>query len=242
MVTSGYTVFPFDPAVQRWVEAAQSVLKTIDTSERRHGRTWYVGVDALPNDDEGSVDGVSLKGNWLNGLNGVPHFSHWHNAQISIVYPGYPKQDSDESDAAHRFRINRDAAHVDGLLPEGPKRERHLREPHAFIAGIPLSNSTASPLVVWEGSQVIIKRAFRKVFANIDATKWGDIDVTEVYQSARREVFATCQRVEVPAKVGEVTLIDRHLVHGVAPWRGQLDADRAIAYFRPMVTSTEDWL
>lgn len=242
MVATGYTVFPFDPAVQRWAQAAQRVLKKIDTSERRHGRTWFVGVDALPNDDDGSIDGVPLKGSWFKALSDIPHFDTWHNAQISIVYPGYPKQDSDESDAAHRFRINRDAAHVDGLLPEGPDRRRHLREPHAFIAGIPLSNSTASPLVVWDGSHQIIRRAFQETFAGIDTAAWGDIDVTEIYQSARKEVFETCQRVEVPAKVGEVTLIDRHLVHGVAPWRDQLDEDRAIAYFRPMVSDLANWL
>jgi hypothetical protein len=47
-----------------------------------------------------------------------------HRAQVSVTYPGYPAPDPEESDAAHRFRRDRDAAHLDGLLPVGPEKRR----------------------------------------------------------------------------------------------------------------------
>lgn len=242
-MSSGYQVFGFDPAVKAWSEAAYRVVKTIDMDERRHGRTWFVGVDALPNAADGSIAGVGLAGRWLNALNDHPGFDGWHAAQVSIVYEGYPKQDADESDAAHRFRRNRDAAHMDGLLPEGPEKRRHLREPHAFVVGLPLNDVKASPLVVWEGSHLIMQRAFREAFSGVEPDAWGDLDVTEIYAAARREVFETCARVEVANAPGEAVLLHRHLIHGVAPWQGPaVEEGRQVAYFRPMVRRVADWL
>ena len=60
--------------------------------------------------------------------------------------------------------------------------------------------------------------------------------MTEVYQAARREVFETCARVELPLKVGEVVLLHRLCLHGIAPWTEGAEAapeGRMIAYFRP---------
>jgi hypothetical protein len=51
--------------------------------------------------------------------------------------------------------------------------------------------------VVWEGSHRLIRAAFAEAFAGVPAD-WPGIDVTEIYQQVRREVFATCPRVEVP--------------------------------------------
>lgn len=243
MVDAGYTVFETDPDVTRWATAALNAVKHIDTSERRHGRTWFVGVDALPNDADGAIGDVPLRGAWRDDLPKHPAFDIWHRAQVSIVYPNYPQQDADEPDAAHRFRQNRDAAHVDGLLPEGPQKQRHLREPHAFIVGLPLNNVAASPLVVWPGSHKLVQRAFQKAFHGIDPSDWGDHDVTEAYKSIRKQVFETCPRVEVPMRAGQAVLLDRHLVHGVAPWGVKTSTDpRIIAYFRPLVRNTADWL
>jgi hypothetical protein len=161
-----------------------------------------------------------------------------------VIYPGYPRQDVGESDAAHRFRIKRDAAHVDGLLPEGSAKRRHLREPHAFILGLSLNHVTQSPLVVWPGSHVLMRESFVAAFAGVDPDHWGDVDVTDTYQATRAKVFAQCPRVEVPSKPGEAVLLDRHLVHGVAPWgedTGPAEG-RMIAYFRPQFTRIGDWL
>ncbi len=235
--TDGFALLPWDRRVARWAEAARGAAQTIDMTERRHGGTWFVGVDALPNAADGSIGGVPLHGPW-EGLIDLP--ATWHAAQLSVVFPGYPQQDAGESDAAHRFRATRDAAHLDGLLPEGPEKRRHLREPHGFILGLPLSDVADSPLVVWRGSHHIIRAAFARAFADVPASDWGDLDVTDVYQAARRDVFGNCERVELPARVGEATLLHRHLIHGVAPWSEGV-TPRPIAYFRPLISPTR-WL
>lgn len=237
----GFRVFPQDPTVARWVAAAKSAAVEVlaNGGERRHGNTWFVGVDALPNAPDGSIGGVPLAGAWQAHVKAPPS---WHRAQLSVVFRGYPQQDPGESDAAHRFRRDRDAAHVDGLLPEGPQKRRHLREPHGFILGLPLDEVRASPLVVWRGSHDIMRAAFRQAFAGLPPAQWGDVDVTEVYQAARREAFACCDRVEVMAAPSQAVLLDRHILHGVAPWAQDADGQmRMVAYFRPQI-SIEDWL
>lgn len=241
LASAGVAVFPHDPAVARWAEAAQRLARDVlaQGGDFRHGRTWFVGVDALPNAPDGSVDGVPLAGAWRAYVDPP---AQWHPAQLSVVFPGYPQQDTDESDTAHRFRRNRDAAHVDGLLPEGPQRRRHLREPHGFILGLPLDEVDASPLVVWRGSHQIMRAAFRKAFAGLPPKTWGDVDVTDVYQSTRRIVFDTCERVEVLGAPGQAIILDRHLVHGVAPWASEAPGQmRMMAYFRPLI-DPENWL
>lgn len=236
MVDPGYVVFAADERVVAWADAAAKVVSDVDTGTRRHGGTWFVGVDALSNAADGSVIGVPLVGPWGD------IWQDWHAAQVSIIYPGYPLQDADESDAAHRFRVRRDAAHMDGLLPEGRNKRRHLREPHAFILGIPLNATTASPLVIWPRSHKIMQTAFAQAFAGIPAARWGDIDVTGTYQTARRKVFETCDRVEVPLTTGQSVLLHRHLIHGVAPWSGAGQNARIVAYFRPQFLDPADWL
>ncbi len=239
----GVIRLPFDAGTSAWAQAARQVaLDVVKTpGDLRHGKTWRVGVDDLPNTPDGSIGGVPLRGLWEAEITAP---TTWHPAQLSVVYPGYPQQDPDETDANHRFRLNRDAAHVDGLLPQGPNKRRHLREPHAFVLGLPLNDATGSPLVVWPGSHVMMQAAFARCFAGVDVDSWGDVDVTDAYQAARREVFARCQRVEVPASPGEATLVHRHLLHGVAPWgQGNAPAEgRMIAYFRPQVADLRDWL
>jgi hypothetical protein len=59
----------------------------------------------------------------------------WDRAQVSVCYPGYPKPMDGETDGQHRFRRDRDAAHVDGLLGLGQPKRRFLKEPHQFILG-----------------------------------------------------------------------------------------------------------
>lgn len=241
LARDGYVVFPHDPAVASWANAAYRAGKAVldQEGERRHGGTWFVGVDALPNAADGAVDGVPLAGAWRDHVK-MP--SVWHPAQLSVVFPGYPQQDPNESDAAHRYRLNRDAAHVDGLLPEGPQKRRYLREPHGFILGFPLDDVSASPLVVWRDSHKLMHAAFRAAFAGLAPQEWGDVDVTDVYQSTRRAVFDSCDRVEITAAPGQAILLDRHLLHGVAPWAENAEGKmRMMAYFRPLIDPA-DWL
>lgn len=241
LALDGYAVVPFDPAVAVWAAAAHDVaLQVLEgNGERRHGETWFVGVDALPNDPDGSIDGIPLAGAWLEF---VTPPDKWHAAQLSVIFPGYPQQDAEESDAAHRFRKNRDAAHVDGLLPVGREKRRYLLEPHGFIAGFALNEISASPLVVWPGSHHIMRAAFEDAFAGLNPAVWSDVDVTEVYQLARRCAFDTCPRVEVPSYPGQAVLLHRHVLHGVAPWHSMdAEAGRMMAYFRPIVPM-DRWL
>ena len=240
-MVGGYRVFDWDAPVADWAQAAGTIARDIlkGDGERRHGATWFVGVDALPNKGDGSINGVPLAGEWLQH---VRQPSQWHAAQLSVVFPGYPQQDPGESCAAHRFRRNRDAAHVDGLLPFGPDKRRFLLEPHGFIVGLPLNNVAASPLVVWEDSHLMIRDAFAHAFAGVAPNVWAAQDVTDIYQDVRRQCFEKCTRIEVHAKPGQVILLDRHLLHGVAPWDPAIAADmRMIAYFRPQIAA-KDWL
>jgi hypothetical protein len=152
-----------------------------------------------------------------------------------------------ESDAAFRYRRDRDAAHVDGLLPEGPHRRRHLREHHAFILGIPMvvSPPGASAFVIWEGSHEIMRRCFAECFSDLSPKRWGDVDVTQSYHQARKKVFSECTRVEITARPGEAYIAHRLSLHGTARWSAGIAASRdgrMICYFRPAVFGPERWL
>ena len=244
MVESGFAVFDHDPGVLAWAEAAHAVAlhiasdPVIRAANLRHGDTWFVGVDALPNGPDGAIAGRKLIGRWEDHVEAP---AEWHPAQLSIVYPGYPRQDPGESEGNHRYRVLRHAAHVDGLLPIGPARRRYLKEPHAFVLGLPLTSSRASPLMVWPGSQRIMGDAFRGRIGEADP---GEVDLTDCYHATRREVFARISPVPVHALPGQSVLLHRHLLHGVAPWAEGDTAPpegRMIAYFRPQF-SARNWL
>lgn len=242
MDRDGFVTFGYDPHVARWAKAAY--LRTLEltavagvlAAQLRHQDTWFVGVDTLDNDTKGTVSGVPLQGPW-----DVPKLP-LHAAQVSIVYAGYPKKDADESTANHLYRINRRAAHVDGLLPVGPDRRRFAHEPHAYILGLPLNDVVAAPTVVWQGSHHIMKRAL--VAAIGDQTP-ADVDITDVYQTARREVFDTCEMVAINCAVGEAFLLDRFALHGTESWdvaHPPVKEGRMIAFLRPEFPNPRDWL
>ena len=56
LARDGYVILPPDNRVSRWAVAAKEAAKSVlaDPTEQarwlRHGKTWFVGVDALPND------------------------------------------------------------------------------------------------------------------------------------------------------------------------------------------------
>lgn len=234
-----------EAALAVWAAAAHrlAVKALADTDQPlRCGGTWAVGLDLLPNGADGSVAGVPLPWQTL-GLAPVS----LHAAQLSTVHPGYPQPSAEESAAAFRFRLTRDSAHLDGLLAIGPAKRRMIKEPHGWILGLPLNvaSADAAPLVVWEGSQRIMQTALKAALAGHPRESWGEVDITEAYQAARAEVFASCRRVELPAGPGEATLLHRHLIHGVAPWGPGASAPpegRIVAYFRPVMASVADWV
>lgn len=242
----GWARFEVDSEILRWVQSAKpAALRAVAAPENVQWHqcqgTWFVGVDALPNDARGGVTrDVPLAGAALEFIaQQIGALPPLHPAQVSVTYPGYPKPRQGETEAGFRYRLNRDAAHVDGVLPIGPDRRRMLKEPHMFILGLPLTDasSDAAPLVVWEGSHERIRAAFQHAFADASPSAWPDIDVTEIYQAARRTIFSECARVELPAAPGEAILVHRLALHGVAPWSASARAEpagRAIAYFRPL--------
>ena len=242
----GWIKFPFDSQLDAWVTSAklsaQAVIADVEMQKQwlQCEGTWFVGVDALPNDLSGRIGGSDpLAGRAVDFI--MQNFGTLpalHPAQMSVIYPGYPKPRAKETPAAFRFRQTRDAAHIDGILPQGPDRRRNLMQPHAFVLGILLNKTVlgASPLVVWPDSPAIVRRHLAAAFASIPVEQWPDVDVTEIYAAARGEVFATCERLELPAQPGEAYLLHRLALHGVAPWtasEGEGLEGRMVAYFRP---------
>jgi hypothetical protein len=243
VVKPGWQRIGPDPAIAAWAAAAHHAARTTLTTTTepwRCGGTWFVGVDALPNSPDGTIGDTPFP--WTSlALTPEP----LHRAQLSVIRPGYPQPSPDETPAAFAFRRDRDAAHLDGLLPIGPDKRRMVKEPHAWILGLPLNETTAAPLTVWEGSHHLIRAALLQALDSHPPETWGKVDITEAYQKVRRDIFATCRRIELPARTGEATLLHRLTLHGVAPWKATDQAPpegRMIAYLRPQLASVSEWL
>ncbi|UWQ59999.1 hypothetical protein K3722_07665 [Leisingera caerulea] len=251
----GWVRFGHDTQVAAWAaDALQHGVQALHDPSNAEWfqceRTWFIGVDALPNDTAGRLPGgPPLAGAPVDfitqNLGPIPDL---HRAQVSSVFPGYPRPRPGEGEAAFRYRVKRDAAHVDGVKMYGEHRRRKVEEPHAWVLGIPLNESSAdaAPLVIWEGSHRIMRRAFAAAFEGVPPQDWADVDVTDAYTAARAEVFETCPRITVHAKPGESYLMHRLCLHGVAPWGEGASASaegRMIAYFRPELANwTKGWL
>jgi len=251
----GWCHFEHDARLLEWISTALAPARA-SLKDPRHARwhrcgdTWFAGVNVLPNRNDGSIGkGTAIQGKAIEFINsrlGLRDFA-LDAGQVSVCFPGYPQPMPDETAASACYRRERDAAHVDGLLPEGLTRRRHLREVHSFILGIPLVefDAHAAPFVVWEKSHELMRRVFKKRFAGIPADQWGEQDVTAVYHAARRQVFETCKRVEIHARPGEAFIAHRLVLHGIAPWRDGAVAGedgRMICYFRPEAFGVEEWL
>lgn len=251
----GWGRFQHDPALVSWLDqvkepalATRNDPKLIKDWLRGAG-TWFVGVNALANDATGAIGASGpLRGQAIDFIRRDLGFGTGalDRAQVSICYPGFPKRMKGESDAALRFRVTRDAAHVDGLHPSGPDRQRYLEEFSGFLLGIPLTktNEGASPLVVWEGSHKIMRAMFEQALEGLPQSKWHQVDLTQAYHGARTKVFADCPRVVVHARPGEAYVLHRMALHGVAPWDDAALAPpegRAILYFRPEIERSA-WL
>ncbi|MAC80789.1 MAG: hypothetical protein CML66_22320 [Rhodobacteraceae bacterium] len=240
----GYRTYAANPGTRCWaaaaLAAARPVLRDPEVRARnlRHGGTWFVGVDELPSGAWGAIGDVPLRGAFLTDLCPVKASVQ---GQLSVVYPGYPGRDPDESVASHRYRLMRAAAHVDGLKAVGPARRRVPDELHAFILGLPLSDVTQAPTLVWPGSHRIIGAALLDAVGDADPI---GVDVSEAYGAARAEVFRTIRPVAMPCRAGEAFLLHRFLLHGTAPWEDDLapaPEGRVVAFFRPEVATLEQW-
>lgn len=256
LTETGWAGFAPEAAVLDWARAARraALERIADPAERARSLacegTWFVGVDCLPNDARGAVSGSGpLGGAALTAAQALYGALPLHRAQVSVIYPGYPRPRAGEDAAALRYRRSRDAAHVDGLLPVGPARRRMLRERHAFILGLPLVETSpeASPLVVWEGSHHVMRRAFAQALQGIAPEGWSDVDLTETYHAARRVAFETCARRIIHGAPGGAYLLHRMVLHGTAPWGEAAVAPpegRMVAYFRPEWPEAggDDWL
>lgn len=253
--SDGWCRFGRDEQLLDWVGGALDAARAAreDPAQAkwlRYRGTWFAGVNALPNDDEGAVGASGplrcRAVEFIAAELGLKGFA-WDRAQVSVCYPGYPQPINGETPGRARFRRERDAAHVDGLLPEGPQRRRHLREHHGFILGIPMVefDAHASPFVVWRGSHEIMRAAFRRRFDGLAPETWGDEDITATYHEARARAFDCCERIEIHAAPGEAFLAHRLVLHGMAPWRDEAHASadgRMICYFRPDPFGPLEWL
>jgi len=251
----GWCRFGHDPVLSGWLDASLpaarvTVADPANARWLRYQDTWFAGVNILPNDEAGAVPGGQpLSGaavDFIHSELGIGEIA-WDMAQVSVCYPGYPKPMAGETEAQHRFRLNRDAAHVDGLLGLGQPKRRFLKEPHQFILGLPMvaASPGASPFVIWEGSHEIMRQAFAEAFAGHPPAAWPDIDITDIYVTARKQCFETCRRVEIHARPGEAYIAHRLSLHGVAPWADGATAGpggRMICYFRPAMTDLQGWL
>jgi hypothetical protein len=254
LLDKSWVKFPAEPAVRNWAASALQVAREQVRDPALKARwltcegTWFVGVDALPNDASGDAGGGPLAGEAHEAARALYGTLPLHRAQVSVVYPDYPRPREGESDTAFRYRLNRDAAHVDGFHATGPDRRRMLKERHAYILGLPLTECSAgaAPMTVWEGSHHVMRAAFAKALKDISEADWADTDLTEIYKATRREVFDTCRRITLPANPGEAYLVHRLALHGVAPWQEGATAPpdgRMIAYFRPeLAGGSRDWL
>lgn len=245
---AGWARFPAEAATLAWVQAAlphaQAALSDPAFADMHQCEgTWFVGLDALPNDAEGRVPGgPALAGSAVEAARALGGMPPLHRAQVSVTWPGYPKPRAGESEAAFRYRQRRDAAHVDGVLGVGTPKRRFVEEPHCWILGIALSDGApeAAPLSVWEGSHLRMRAAFAAALAAADDP--AQVDVTDIYTACRATCFEACTRRTLPLQAGEAVLLHPLLLHGVAPWTAADGPPRMIAYFRPNAASHADWL
>ncbi len=255
--------FDHDARIQQWIDKTLAIARNCvddpaNAQWHRCGGTWFAGVNVLPNDETGSVEGgVALTGKAVDFIHqqlGHAAFG-WDRAQVSVIYPGYPQPMQGETDAAYRYRLRRDAAHIDGITHQGPKRRRFLGEQHAFVLGIPMvqTDRQAAPLVVWQGSHQIVRESLQRFYADKPPEDWPSIDVTDHYHALRREIFDRCERVQIWLQPGETYLVHRLALHGMSPWPSKEDGnrdtvqnenhpERMICYFRPAFLSPQQWL
>ena len=122
--TRGWCRFAYDPILFSWVNASlPSARATLRDPKQakwlRYQETWFVGVNALPNDAQGDIaDSGPLQGEAIDFIAAELKLENltWDRAQVSVCYPGYPQPMEGETAGQARYRLEHAAAHVDGLL------------------------------------------------------------------------------------------------------------------------------
>ena len=155
LLEKSWCLFPHDTELAHWVDctlpAARRTLTAPEAGQWwRCGDTWFAGVNVLPNDERGAVEG----GPPLSGA--AVRFVHdylateqirWDRGQVSVCFPGYPRPMASESETAFRFRRDQDAAHVEQpielllicyLQAVAHSAERRVRDAEA-VGSIPTS-------------------------------------------------------------------------------------------------------
>ena len=250
----GWKVFNHDPKIVDWAQEAKSrtISKLCSRQLAKHdlrcGGTWFPGVRFLDNNDLGALGSTKLEGNSVGQISKKfgKFFKFWDPAQISVIYPGYPKRVESESENAFKFRKEKFGSHVDGVIPIGKSRKRFIKEFHTFIYGISISefDELAAPLIAWEGSHHIFRSALEQVLKHLEPTSWPDLDITMCYNEVRKHIFKKCKPRVIWVPIGGSFIIHRLCLHGVAPWGDGAFSEpsgRMIAYFRPNLIDSGHW-
>lgn len=256
LASQGWHRLPASKALKAWAEhhllpAQQCLHDPKQQSWWCYSNTWFAGVNVLPNNGKGAVDGCPpLPEALLTELLAYCDASQgdMDKGQISALLPGYPQWDPQQSAAANQFRQQHFAAHLDGLVPIGTQRRRHLTEQHSFILGIGLTDhpEEAAPLMLWPGSQQRIQAWLRSRLANLPSERWAEVDLTDEYQQLRQQILMDTQPMPLPLSKGQGYLLHRHLLHGMGHWPHDIpdpqQQGRIIAYFRPCWHAPSLWL
>ena len=202
LLQRGWCRFAEDAAVRAWAEAALPAARVAmhDPAQAHWWQcedTWFVGVDALDNDARGAVaGGPSLCGapvSVISEMFGVAcprctrHRFRWCGKGIPSRARARVRRRSAIACAGTRRMWM-------AFAPKGAARRRRIAEPHMFILGLPLTGCRAGGLPRWCFGKAVTRSCapvFATALADHKAEDWGQVDITEAYVAARREVFET---------------------------------------------------
>ena len=228
----GWVRFPFDPEIATWVGAARApAVQTLDDPELRRlwlrcGGTWFAGVNALPNTADGALPEHAVPP--LGGR--AIEFIARHLGLVRIRMGQGAGLDLFSRLSATLRRGKRGRI----WFSIAPRRCACRRV--APVRSGPPKNTQRNPWVhPWPSADRCtrqrcadggLRRLATKSCAGRFQNAWrvsrrgtGRRKMwTEAYVSARRQCFERCPRVTIPARLGEVYLVHRLCLHGVAPW------------------------
>ena len=105
----GYREFGYDEQVAKWAEFAKKKGNRILADPAQLQKwlqcegTWFVGVDVLPNDSRGDFINTQFPNVFKSFMSKI-NLKPYHKAQLSVIFPGYPKPRIGDSEAAFEYR------------------------------------------------------------------------------------------------------------------------------------------